>query len=371
MCVSTAERFNVVALQVDVYREPRPKLSTVQVIIPCYDYGRYLRSCVASALCQEGVDVNVLIIDDCSSDNSIDICRELKSADQRVSFIHHEVNKGHIATYNEGLELASSDYLVLLSADDLLTPGALRRAADLMDRNPSVGLVYGHALTFQDNAPCSIRTKVSGWTIWSGSEWIEMMCRTGRNFIMCPEVVMRTSIQHRIGGYTAELPHSGDMEMWLRAAAVSDIGRINGVDQACYRTHPLSMQRTIHAGLLFDLKGRFEAFQSAFNKEAGQLPEAERLFAEAKRALSRTAIRHALQSIRCGVKLDQPLDAYVQFAIALNSDVATTREWRAFERVRKRTQGRLRTLFARQITNVRDRVVWRQWRRSGVHHHIQ
>ncbi len=346
-------------------------MSTVQVIIPCYNYGRYLRSCVASALSQEGVDVSVLIIDDCSSDNSVDICRELAAADRRVSFILHPVNKGHIATYNEGLALASSDYLVLLSADDLLTPGALCRAADLMDRHPSVGLVYGHALTFQNDVPCDIRTKVLSWTIWNGAEWIEMMCRTGRNFIMCPEVVMRTSIQHRIGGYTPELPHSGDMEMWLRAAAVSDVGRLRGVDQACYRTHPLSMQRTIHAGLLFDLKGRFEAFRTAFNKEAGQLPDAGRLFIEAKCALSRTAIRHVLQSIKCDEKLDQPLDAYVKFAVALDPDVATTREWRAFERVRQRTQGRLRTLIARQIADVRGRVIWRRWRRSGVHQSIQ
>ena len=205
----------------------RHKLSTVQVMIPCYNYARYLRACVASALRKKMFIVRVLIIDDCSSDNSVEICRELQSADRRVSFIRHEVNMGHIATYNEGLQLASSDYLVLLSADDLLTPGALRRSADLMDNNPSVGLVYGHPVTFREHTPrCSIRTTVSGWTSWNGAEWIEMMCRTGQNFIASPEVVMRTSIQHRIGGYTARLPHSGDMEMWLRAAAVSDIGHI-------------------------------------------------------------------------------------------------------------------------------------------------
>jgi glycosyltransferase involved in cell wall biosynthesis len=330
-----------------------------------------LHSCVTSALFQEGVDVNVLIIDDCSSDNSVDICRELKSADRRVSFIHHEVNRGHIATYNEGLMLASSDYLVLLSADDLLTPGALRRATDLMDRNPSVGLVYGHPLTFQDEAPCSVRTKVSGWTIWSGAEWIEMMCRTGRNVIKCPEVVMRTSIQHRIGGYTAELPHSGDMEMWLRAAAVSDIGRIRGVDQACYRVHRLSMQQTVHAGLLFDLKARHEAFQSAFKKEAGRLRDAERLITEARRAIARTAIRHVYQSIKCGLELEEPLDAFQQFAIALDPGVVTTKGWRALERIRRRHQGPLRALLARQIARLRDRIDWHQWRRSGVHHQIQ
>jgi hypothetical protein len=346
-------------------------VSTVQVIIPCYNYGRYLRSCVASVLSQDGVDVSVLIIDDCSSDDSVDICRELVAAEPRVSFIHHAVNRGHIATYNEGLELASSDYVVLLSADDLLTPGALRRAADLMDRHPSVGLVYGHPLTFQEEAPRAVRTKVSGWKIWPGIEWIEMMCRTGRNFIMCPEVVLRTSIQHRIGGYNPELPHSGDMEMWLRAAAVSDVGRVKGVDQACYRTHPLSMQRTVHAGLLFDLKGRFAAFQSAFDKDAGRLPEAGWLFTEAKRALSRTAIRHVQQSIKCGLKLDETQEAYEKFAVSVDPDLMSTAEWRAYVRIRERRRGRLRAWFARKIAYLRWRVAWDQWRRSGVHRYIQ
>jgi len=346
-------------------------MSTVQVVIPCYNYGRYLRACVASVLSQRDVDVSVLIIDDCSSDDSLEVCRELAAEDRRVSFIHHPVNKGHIATYNEGLELVTSDYVVLLSADDLLTPGSLGRAADLMDKHPSVGLVYGHSLTFQEVPPSTIRTRVSGWTIWPGAEWIEKMCVTGRNFIICPEVVLRTSIQHRIGGYDPKLPHSGDMEMWLRAAAVSDVGRIKGVDQACYRTHPLSMQRTVHAGLLFDLKGRFAAFKSAFEKDAGKLPEAGRLFNDARRALSRTAIRHLQQSIKCGVKLEDTPEAYEKFAISMNPDLANTAEWCALERIRKQKQSRLETWVARKLVSLRWRVTWDQWRRSGVHRYIQ
>lgn len=346
-------------------------MSTVQVIIPCYNYAHYLRSCVRSALSQDGVDVKVLIIDDCSSDNSVGVCKELASADRRVSFIRHEVNRGHIATYNEGLALASSDYVALLSADDLLTPGSLRRAADLMDKNPSVGMVYGHPIAFCGEVPASVRTKVSGWTIWEGVEWIEMMCRAGRNFIMCPEVVMRTSVQHQIGGYTAELPHSGDMEMWLRAAAVSNVGRINGVDQAYYREHPLSMQRTIHAGLLFDLDARLRAFESAFKKQADQLPQADRLFAEAKRALSRTAIRHALQSIKCGATLEVPIDGYEEFAKALDPNIMTTRGWRALQRIRQRSRGAASAFLARQAADVRARISWRLWRYFGTHRFIQ
>ncbi|MGY5788799.1 glycosyltransferase family 2 protein len=346
-------------------------VSTVQIVIPCYNYGRYLRGCVASALSQEGVDVSVLIIDDCSSDDTVDVCRELAESDPRISFIHHPVNKGHIATYNEGLELVSADYVVLLSADDLLTPGALRRAADLMDQHPSVGLVYGNPRMFQEEAPSDIKTKASGWTIWSGSEWVEMMCRAGSNFICCPEVVLRTSVQHRIGGYDPALPHSGDMEMWLRAASVSDVGRVKGADQACYRMHPLSMQRTVHSGMLFDLKARLAAFASAFSKEAGNLPEAAHLYNLAKSALSRTAIRHVQQSIECGIELEATPQAYEQFASSINPDLKSTVEWRSFERIRARKRGHLRTWLARKHASFQRRLAHYQWRRSGVHRSIQ
>src|ERR687887_420932 len=119
---------------------------TVSVVIPCYRYGRFLPDCVRSVLDQEGVDVRVLIIDDASPDDSAQVALRLAAEDERVEVRVHEVNKGHIATYNEGLlEWADGDYSVLISADDLLTPGSLARATAVMEAHPSVGLVYGHA----------------------------------------------------------------------------------------------------------------------------------------------------------------------------------------------------------------------------------
>ena len=59
---------------------------------------------------------------------------------QRVRVIRHEQNKGHIATDNDGLEAATGEFVLLLSADDLVTPGALTRAAELLAAEPPVGL---------------------------------------------------------------------------------------------------------------------------------------------------------------------------------------------------------------------------------------
>jgi len=104
-------------------------VSRVDVIIPCYKYARYLAACVESVLTQDGVDVRALVIDDASPDETPSVAARLTAQDPRVEYRRHTANRGHIATYNEGLlEWADGDYCVLMSADDRLTPGALRRA---------------------------------------------------------------------------------------------------------------------------------------------------------------------------------------------------------------------------------------------------
>ena len=219
-------------------------------------------------------------------------------ADSRVRFRRHEQNRGHIATYNEGLSEATGDYVVLLSADDLLTPGALQRAHAVFEAHPSVGLVYGHPIAlYQDNPPPA-RTYPTGATVWRGHDWIGLICRAGRNFINCPEAVMRTSVQHRVGGYRPSLPHSGDMEMWLRAATVADVARINGADQAYYRVHPLSMQHTTNAGVLRDLAGRLEAIESALQGGATAVPGAPTLLARARASLALDAVAQASRALK-------------------------------------------------------------------------
>src|SRR5689334_12258407 len=106
---------------------------SVTVVIPCYNYGHYVGTAVRSVLDQPGVDVDVILTDDASTDGSAEVVRELAAADPRVRAILHRRNFGHIATYNEGLEQATGDYVVLLSADDALTPGSLARAAALLE----------------------------------------------------------------------------------------------------------------------------------------------------------------------------------------------------------------------------------------------
>jgi glycosyltransferase involved in cell wall biosynthesis len=290
-------------------------MSSVSVLIPCYKYGHFLEDAVASVLDdQEGVDVRVLIIDDASPDDSAEVAKKIAAREPRVEVIVHEINKGNIATFNEGLlEWADGDYCTLVSADDRLTPGALRRARDLLDANPSAGFVYGRAVWVTHGAPLpTARTRVRGWSVWSGERWLERRFRQGENPITAPEVVVRTSLQKRVGGYDAGLPHAADMEMWLRLAANADVGFIRGADQAYYRLHEQNMRKAY--GALRDLRERRLVFEAVLGRYGNRLPDVKGLSSSMRRNLGRQALWTAGRVYAVGRTEQHEVDDLMAFA---------------------------------------------------------
>jgi glycosyltransferase involved in cell wall biosynthesis len=216
-------------------------MSSVDVVIPCYNYAKYLRQCVQSVLSQRDTDVRVLILDDASPDNTPQVAEQLVS-DRRVTYVRNQTNLGLIGTANKGvMEWASADYVVLLSADDALTPGSLARSTTFLDANPSIGLAYGMALMLHDEGPPLMVHDVSSAIskMIAGDSFLQLICAYG-NFIPTPTAVMRTSVQHRIGGYDARFKHTSDLDMWMRTAAVGSIGHIDAV-QGFYRWHQANM----------------------------------------------------------------------------------------------------------------------------------
>ena len=292
-------------------------MSSVSVVIPCYKYGHFLEEVVSSVLDdQAGVDVRVLIIDDASPDDSADIARKIAARDPRVELVVHTTNKGHIATYNEGLlEWADGDYCVLLSADDRLTPGALQRATDLLDARPGVGFVYGNALHFKHGAPMPpARTKVRGWSVWSGQVWLERQFRRQASTgITSPEVVVRTSLQRRVGGYDARLPHAGDHEMWVRLATNANVGHLHGVDQAYYREHEQNMSGSYTA--VMDFRQRQLAFEVVLDRFGEKLSDRQHLSDIVHRKLAWESLLIAARAYDRRRTAQTPVDDLVAFAI--------------------------------------------------------
>ena len=111
--------------------EPKP---TVTVVIPCYNYARYLPAAVGSVLSQSGVQADVVIVDDASSDDSLAVGRALEANDPRITVLAHARNAGPVQTFNDGLAAVHGEFLVRLDADDLLTPGSLERSVAVARR---------------------------------------------------------------------------------------------------------------------------------------------------------------------------------------------------------------------------------------------
>ena len=162
----------------------------VDVIVPCYNYGDVLEACVQSILTQQDVDVRVMIMDDASSDSTQAVGMRLAAADARVEYRRHTVNRGHIATYNEALAMLTGDFVLLLSADDMLTPGALRRATRAMIAHPEVGIAYGPDIPFRHAPPTDAApsTAVCTHRIMSYVEFLERSCRLGHTPIQAPTI---------------------------------------------------------------------------------------------------------------------------------------------------------------------------------------
>jgi glycosyltransferase involved in cell wall biosynthesis len=343
-------------------------MASVSVVIPCYNYAQFLPTSVGSVLSQQGIDVHVLIIDDASTDGSAEVATKLELQDDRVKFVRHKKNRGHIATYNEGLlDWADGDYSVLLSADDALTPGSLARATRLMDDYPSVGFTYGRPIYFDGDVP-SITTSGS-WRpwVWSGSTWIKGRCRAASNVVTSPEVVVRTAIQRECGGYRDDLRHAGDLEMWLRLAAHADVGYVRGAPQAFYRTHSGSMSRSEFGTIELDLTQRRQAFDAFFATCGADLENAAKLSKAVRLTLSREATWSAcrLYDKKGAVPTVHWL---ADFALACNGDVPATPEW--VELQNRLVSGRHR-LSVRFLTMGAQRKFryWlsgHSWRRRGV-----
>lgn len=282
----------------------------VDVAVPCYQYGRYLRECVTSVLTQGYRDLRVLIIDNASTDDSLEVAQQLAAEDRRVDVVAHRTNLGQHASYNEAIDWASSKYFIILCADDLLVPGCLARTVKIMEQHPDVGFAYGLAISLRVPDPMPVFDADPGeasWRIVAGEDLIRQLCRQAAYLPPgTSALVVRTATQKLAGYYRAELPHTDDLEMCLRVARLGPVAETKA-PLAIVRSH--GSNRSAFAGddysqnvLRFERDPSFfiwheedeAAFESFFAHEGRSLPEAARLRRRASRSLGERAYWSAL-----------------------------------------------------------------------------
>jgi glycosyltransferase involved in cell wall biosynthesis len=281
----------------------------VDIAIPCYQYGAFLRDCVMSVLSQGIRDLRVLIIDNASTDNSLEVAQQLAAEDRRVEVVARRRNLGRHASFNEAIDWASSKFFTVLCADDLLAPGSLARAVSVMEQHPDVGFAHGRAVYLrpQDPMPVLDGTRKASWRIVAGRDLLEQFCRTAASQSDGCATLVRTVTQKLAGYYRTELPYSDDFEMWMRFARLGPAAATKSI-QGIMRVHESSLTLVARRAeyregrdrLTLDLWRDKAAFEVFFEHEGALLPDAARLQSLVERGFAERAYWSALANLLRG-----------------------------------------------------------------------
>ena len=208
----------------------------VSICITNYNYGRFIGDAIQSVLEQTYKNFELIIMDNCSTDNSEEVIKSF--SDPRIRYYKNDKNIGAIRNWNRGLSLARGEYITILHADDKLTPNFIEKEAEMLDRNPNVGLVYSSCI-FIDGKGAVIEEfrPYDGNRIIRGEDEFKRL--VFRDYISVPTVMVRKKCYDALGDFSEEYTYCPDWEMWLRILLSYDAGFISE-PLAYYRIHGAS-----------------------------------------------------------------------------------------------------------------------------------
>jgi glycosyltransferase involved in cell wall biosynthesis len=219
--------------------------NSISVCIPVYNGERWLGDAIQSVLGQTRSDFELLIVDNHSSDGSLEVAADAARRDDRVRVVENITTVGAVPNHNRCLELVQGDLVKFLHHDDLLRDDCLERMAAVFEENPSVGLVFSRREILLDDPddPAAQQWKHEHEVLHAGFGRLDAV-NDGRallrrylptfgepefaNWIGEPSAVMlRRSAVDRIGGFDERVRQSFDIELWVRLLASHDVGFID------------------------------------------------------------------------------------------------------------------------------------------------
>jgi glycosyltransferase involved in cell wall biosynthesis len=191
--------------------------------MPVHNGERFLAEAVESILTQTFEDFEFILVDDGSTDASLQILQQYAKRDRRIRLISRE-NRGLIATLNEMLEIANGEFLARMDADDISTPTRFARQVEFLQANPEVVCVGG---SFEIIDPKG-RT-VSLATMPESNEEIQRRLLSGSTIINHPCAMIRRTAMLKIGGYDATMVTVEDLDMLLRLGEIGMLANLKDV----------------------------------------------------------------------------------------------------------------------------------------------
>ncbi len=207
-------------------------MKKVSVIIPCFNHAPFLESSVKSALDQNYQNIEVIIANDGSTDNSLEVANKLASLDKRVRVLTRE-NKGVVATRNEAIAMSTGDYILPLDADDYFASNdVIEHMVKALDNDPEIVLVFGNYQNF------GIISSLSKPQLGDISKLLI------KDFIPATSMFTR-EVFDKVGGYSDRM--IGGYEDWDFVIGVANSGKLHKIEKTIYFYRTQAVSRNTEA----------------------------------------------------------------------------------------------------------------------------
>lgn len=186
----------------------------VSIIMGVYNCENCIQRCVDSILAQTYTNWELIICDDCSTDNSLEICRELAKKDERIIVIKNEKNSKLAYSLNHCLKYAKGEYIARMDDDDISYPNRLQTEVDFLDTHPEYDVV-GSATEVSDGEK-TVSIRVSRKEIPTKEDLYFGPCH------MHPTIMVRKAAYDKLNGYTVckRTNRGQDWDLWFRFYAM-------------------------------------------------------------------------------------------------------------------------------------------------------
>ncbi|MFL5747110.1 MAG: glycosyltransferase family 2 protein [Niastella sp.] len=218
------------------------ELPLISIVLPTYNGSKYIAQSIQSCLQQTYANFELIIVDDCSTDNTPDIIRSYAQKDSRIKAIRNEKNKKLPLSLNTGFEAAGGKYFTWTSDDNYYAPTALAEMAKVLEADEACGLVYADYTTIDDDG------KVTG-TLAFGNVNDSMVSWKGCGACF----LYRAEIHHQLKGYDASAFLIEDYDFFIRALTITRFYYLNRHDLYFYRLHAGSLT-SLYGFYNFDLQ---------------------------------------------------------------------------------------------------------------------
>ncbi len=201
----------------------------VSVIIPTYNRQKFIGAAIQSVLDQTFQDFELIVIDDGSTDQTVDVIRAFSS--DKIRYFYQS-NRGRSNSRNHALNLAQGQYIAFLDSDDLYLSGKLELQVGYMDAHPEFGMIYTAAYCIDGDGVLLnsvYEAVVSGWIYKEIAFFVPVT-------ITLPTVMVRREIFDKVGGFDEAMERFEDTDMWRRISRRYQIGALH--ERTCHlRTH--------------------------------------------------------------------------------------------------------------------------------------